>query len=146
MPWFLDCIVPFFPSPLWGLVVSHAFVTSRLSLLPRYRSLTKVLVGDGQLTSFWHDKWLLSTPLADTFPVLFSHCVDTNGSVCSVMSGDLQHHLRPRLTRAADDDLASLRNCLQVVTLRPKGDCRPLNDRAGSAFSLRMAYSLAHPC
>jgi len=32
--------------------------------LPRYRALTSVQIGNGQLTSFWHDKWLLGTTLS----------------------------------------------------------------------------------
>ena len=44
-----------------------------LAELPRYRSLTSVQIGNGQHTSFWRDKWILSTTLAQAFPALFSH-------------------------------------------------------------------------
>jgi len=49
--------------------------------LPRYRSLTTVLLGDGASTSFWHDHWLLNTTVAETFPALFSHCIHHENDV-----------------------------------------------------------------
>ena len=52
--------------------------------LPRYRSLTTVLLGDGASTSFWHDLWLLNTTVDKTFPELFSHCIHHENDVRSV--------------------------------------------------------------
>ena len=43
--------------------------------LPQYRGLTSVLLGDGARTSFWFDNWILNSPLSETFPILFSHCI-----------------------------------------------------------------------
>ena len=70
-----------------------------LAELSRYRSLTTVQIGNGQLTSFWHDRWILGTTLAQAFPALFSHYTHTTDSVSTVIAGGLSHHLRPRLTK-----------------------------------------------
>ena len=42
-------------------------------LLPDYRLLTTVEVGDGRSTAFWHDCWLSTGPLMDAMPALYSH-------------------------------------------------------------------------
>ena len=44
------------------------------SLLPIYRAITTVILGDGASTSFWHDVWYGDDPMADKFPELYSHC------------------------------------------------------------------------
>jgi hypothetical protein len=40
---------------------------------------------------------------------------DTTGSVRGIVSGNLNLHLQPRLTNAASEELAILRNCLNVT-------------------------------
>jgi len=66
-----------------------------LTELPRYRSLTKVQLGDGTSVSFWHDKWLTDTTIACMFPALHSHNVDDAVSVHSVIEKGVRQHLRP---------------------------------------------------
>jgi hypothetical protein len=43
--------------------------------------LTVSKIGNGGTTSFWHDHWLLSSTLAEIFPVLYSHSVRQSISV-----------------------------------------------------------------
>jgi hypothetical protein len=50
----------------------HLTSLRRLALLPDYRVLTTVEVGDGKTTSFWHDCWTVAGPLADAYPALFT--------------------------------------------------------------------------
>ena len=45
---------------------------SLLELLPAYRALTRVEVGDGRMTSFWQDRWLPCGALIVAFPALFA--------------------------------------------------------------------------
>jgi hypothetical protein len=39
-----------------------------------FRHLTAIRVGNGESTSFWHDRWLLNSPLTEVFPAPYSHC------------------------------------------------------------------------
>lgn len=90
--------------------------------LRHFRDLTSVRLGDGRHTSFWHDWWLLNTTLAATFPALYSHCVMDQASVRSVLTRPLHTQFRPRLTRAAEVDRATLETCLTSVTLSETPD------------------------
>jgi hypothetical protein len=54
--------------------------------IQRYRSLTVVSLGDGTRTSFWHDRWLLISPLAEAFPALFSHSTKQEILVSAALS------------------------------------------------------------
>ena len=59
-------------------------------LLPDYRLLTTVEVGDGRSTAFWHDCWLSTGPLVDAMPALYSHARRKETSVCNVLSTALR--------------------------------------------------------
>lgn len=52
------------------------------SELPRYRSLTKVRLGNGAHASFWHDRWLMDPPVAESFPTLYSHSTNDIITAC----------------------------------------------------------------
>jgi hypothetical protein len=54
-------------------------------LIPEYRRLTVVALGNGETTSFWHDTWSEAGVLQHAFPVLYSHCLDTDVTVADVM-------------------------------------------------------------
>ncbi|KAF8680649.1 hypothetical protein HU200_045679 [Digitaria exilis] len=92
--------------------------------LPRYRELTSVRVGNGETTSFWHNRWLLDTCLAIALPALYSHCTRPHALVCSVLSTGLADHLRPRLTRQASEEKQVLHDCLTTITLTNSPDAR----------------------
>lgn len=102
-------------SYLWNIIKDE---------LSTYRPLTYVEVKDGSSTSFWHDHWLLSGPIASTHPALFSHTLRPNIYVQQVISHDFEMHLRPRLTRAAAAELESLMIVLQDTQLQEGQDIR----------------------
>jgi hypothetical protein len=75
-----------------------------LEELPRYRALKKVRIGDGAHVSFWHDRWLLDTSLAERFPALYSHHTNDTITVQTVMDNCCDPGLRalPMPTRRGD--------------------------------------------
>lgn len=116
-----------------------------LGLLPVYRALTRVEVGDGRATSFWHDSWLACGALWVAFPALFSHATSSEVSVWAAHRRGVRALLVPRLTPLAAEE------CITVQ--RMMGDCRfgdvpdsrlaTLCARPGGGFSARGAYALA---
>jgi hypothetical protein len=57
------------PSFLGALISKH---------MPTLIMLTQCTVGNGSATFFWHDRWLLSEPLATAFPALFPTTLTNN--------------------------------------------------------------------
>ncbi|CAO2199159.1 unnamed protein product [Urochloa humidicola] len=75
---------------------------SLLTLLPQFRSCTKVHLGDGRTTSFWLDHWIGQGSLASMFPALFSHVSRCNMTVqAALQNGSWDLHLPDRLTSTA---------------------------------------------
>lgn len=94
------------------------------ALLPAYRCLTKVTVGDGSTTSFWWDSWMGDLFLAAKFPSLLSHCNDSSASISQVVHLGLSHFLVPRLSNLAISELAELQEMVAAVTLMQQPDKR----------------------
>jgi hypothetical protein len=67
-------------------------------LVPLYRCLTRVEVGDGRRTSFWHDDWLPDGPLSTSAAALFSHTTSPEATVAQVLAGGVDSVLVPRLS------------------------------------------------
>jgi hypothetical protein len=99
----------FLDTPIWKNVVSG---------LASFRRISKVVIGNGVLTAFWHDLWLGPTALSDRFPALFSHFTRTNISVSLALLAGLRSYLVPRLTSAATQDIQALTLELGTVVLR----------------------------
>jgi hypothetical protein len=123
------------PSYLWKIISDE---------LSTYRSITSVDIRDGSSTSFWHDSWLASDPLAVAYPALFSHSVRPNVSVQQVFRDKFDLRLRPRLTVAAAAELATLMTDLQEVRLQEGQDIRRLTSTQ-KAFRSRDAYNMLAP-
>jgi hypothetical protein len=54
---------------------------SLLRLLPLYRAISRVQLGDGARTAFWHDHWLPRGALSATMPELLSHSTAPSATV-----------------------------------------------------------------
>ena len=76
------------------------------------------------LRPFWKDHWLPSGPIFLSHPALFSHTTRPNVSVFEVFQSRFELHLRPRLTRAAQQERADLLLALQDVHLNDSSDVR----------------------
>jgi len=71
---------------LQGEIASDHWEALR-DLLPAYRSISYIKLGDGKSSSFWVDHWLpLDSTLAATFPTLHSHFKGGDMSVHEVMN------------------------------------------------------------
>jgi hypothetical protein len=93
-------------------------------LLPAYRCITKVTVGDGRSTSFWWDAWTEDAPLAQRFPCLFSHCTNHNVSVFNVCSDGLDSVLVARLSLQAIHEKAEVSCIINSTHLQQHPDER----------------------
>lgn len=106
--------------------------------LPLYRALTIVVVGDGRTTSFWSDRWMLNTTLAETYPALFSHCILPHCSVHDALNSSLRSHFKERLTAVAAEELHILNACLASVCLTGAPDTRRMFYRPNKLFDTRL--------
>jgi hypothetical protein len=96
-------------TPVWKDIIAG---------LPPFRSVSKVLLGDGSSTAFWFDLWHGDQTLHERFPNLFSHATRPNINVALVLSLGLRDSLGPRLTMAAVTDLRTLTSELSTVRAR----------------------------
>ncbi|CAN6250750.1 unnamed protein product [Urochloa humidicola] len=94
------------------------------SLLPAYRSMTTVLLGDGKTTAFWEDRWNNGNSLAETYPALYSHVARHGASVREVKDNGLHHYLVSRLTPVAVAQLTSVHLLLDATVLTEQDDGR----------------------
>lgn len=67
-------------------------------LMPLYKGLSRVLVGNYRKTSFWQDHWLSCVPMRCAFLALASHASVPDPSVWLVRDRGLDVVLVPRLT------------------------------------------------
>jgi mannosylglycoprotein endo-beta-mannosidase len=107
--------------------------------LDTFRSITYVRVNNRAATSFWFDHWLPDGPLSSTHTALFSHTTTANISVMCVFQSGFDLRLRPRLTTAASNQLASLLDILQGTRLGDSADIRLLK-HTQRPFTTREAY------
>jgi hypothetical protein len=56
------------------------------------------VVGDGDRTAFWLDNWHGGMPFGVRWPVLFSHAIDPEATVATVLGRGVRRSLKPRLT------------------------------------------------
>jgi len=93
-------------------------------LLPVYRAITTVAIGNGRHTSFWHDVWTGDESLAERFSLLLSHCKTTTQSVQRMWETGLQHHLVHRLSAAAAAELVAVQEIMASTQLSAAPDVR----------------------
>jgi mannosylglycoprotein endo-beta-mannosidase len=95
-----------------------------LAGLDTFRSISKVVVGNGNSTAFWLDLWLGSTPFYIRFPCLFSHSIRPHANVASILRSGLPLNLGPRLSTAAVTELRVLTSEFSSLELRDNPDFR----------------------
>jgi hypothetical protein len=100
-----------------GSTGAGVHLASLRRLLPDYRLLTTVEVGDGRTTAFWHDCWTAVGPLAEAYPALFTHVRRSEATVHNVMSSSLRHAFVPLFSAAAAEEYVTLSSLVADVAL-----------------------------
>ena len=114
-------------------------------LMPVYRALTRVSLGDGRMTAFWEDHWLPCGPMRCAFPALASHATCSEVSVWAVRNLGLDAVLVPRLsTSAAREHLLLLPLVGRAGEGEGEADHRSLIlcDQKGGRLASSAAYGL----
>ncbi|KAF8725914.1 hypothetical protein HU200_020482 [Digitaria exilis] len=94
-------------------------------LIPEYRTIMAVALGDGDSTFFWHDTWSEAGILHDALRTLYSHCTDTDLTVAEVvLAGGMDSALQPRLSSTAQAERELLMNALSDIELNDARDTR----------------------
>lgn len=104
------------------------------SLLPFYRCITPVILGDGCTTNFWDDHWHGSETLAAAYPNLASHIAIEGASVSDTKIRGVRRQLVPRLSQQAARELEQVEEILANLHLSNASDHRlcPLMTVPGS--------------
>ncbi|KAK3163343.1 hypothetical protein QOZ80_1AG0002410 [Eleusine coracana subsp. coracana] len=121
------------------------------ALLPTYRRITSVSVGDGRSTHFWDDNWLDGAPLSQAFPALHSHAACADITVRDTMMDGLEIYMVPRLSAAASQEMEALDCLLAEVVLIDSQDTRssPLevaNHKLHASSIYKLATTPPSPC
>jgi hypothetical protein len=104
--------------------------------------ITTCKTNNGRATFFWHDRWLLTEPLATIYPALYTHHLSPQARVADVLLAGIESDLRPRLTSTATAELSSLLALLQDLQVNGDADVRTMID--GTPFSSWAAYKQLH--
>lgn len=94
------------------------------NLLPAYRCITRVQLGDGRATDFWNDIWEEGVPMPSAFPALYSHVTKPGTTVRDILERGILHTLAPRLSTQATQELQALEELLGDLTLSDEEDVR----------------------
>lgn len=110
--------------------------------LPRYRLISRVIISDGKMTSFWHDKWLSHNTLAEMLPALYSHSVRPEILVADALLSHISTQLRPRLTNCAREEMRLLQDCLVHIALSASPDSRVFGSTSTTSFNTKEIYRI----
>lgn len=81
--------------------VGHTYLKSMVQFIPLVQQATVCQIGNGELTSFWSDKWCLAGRFAELFPTLFTFARGKGCLVSSQFQGYWDIKLHPNLSRTA---------------------------------------------
>ena len=105
--WFSILKAKYFPScsPMFARASGASqFWRDLVKLRPTFQGLVKFVIGNGKSTRFWLDWWCGASPLASTFPVLFSYCPNPQISISELASNYWDLQLRRSLSPAELED------------------------------------------
>jgi hypothetical protein len=113
-------------------------------LMPLYRAISGVAIGDGEHACFWSDDWLGDGDLKTRFPALFSHTTRPKASVASVLRSGLWACLGPRLTTVGEREFAVVNTRIATVSLTNTTDLRALRRcmKCSGELSISELYKL----
>jgi hypothetical protein len=94
--------------------------------MPLYRSISKVVLGDGERIGFWMDDWAGCGALCHALPALFSHATHPHTSVAAVVRGGLRRALAPRLSAVGEREFTALLPRVEALQLSGQPDSRIL--------------------
>ena len=94
------------------------------SIVPLYRAITSVSIGDGKACSFWFDVWCGDEPMAERFPSLLSHCTNKTTSLCEVKALGVHASLVSRLSVLAEQELREVQSLLDNTDISEQPDKR----------------------
>lgn len=115
------------------------------SLIPLYRSITTVVLGDGATTSLWHDSWTALGALAFALPAAYSHCCDPDATIeVALREGEPRVPLQPRVSEQAAAEMTFLRASLRRLTLKGSHDARSVSVGGSSSFQTSEVYRALH--
>jgi hypothetical protein len=115
------------------------------SLIPLYRSITRVEPRDGRTTSLWHDAWTPLGPLSAALPAAFSHCLRPLTTVADALeNGAVEVPFVHRVSAAAAGEMEFIHACLSRISLTPSPDIRSVSLGPLTDFSTGSVYRSLH--
>jgi hypothetical protein len=87
-------------------------------LLPAYRKITRVQVGNGKNTSFWDDIWFEDCLLSELLLALHNHFIRRQSSLKDVLTSPLRGQFQRRLSPQAARELDELEALVLELHLR----------------------------
>jgi hypothetical protein len=118
-----------------------------VALMPLYRALSTVCLGDGKKVSFWRDVWHGDAALCRSAPALFSHSTKKEASLAYVLATGVRNTLVPCLTATGERELAAVELLLAACVLAtlqthtPSPDAASPTGTSGSPTSTNSARS-----
>ncbi|KAM0929265.1 hypothetical protein ACQ4PT_001710 [Festuca glaucescens] len=115
------------------------------SLIPLYRSITRVEPRDGRSTSLWHDAWTPMGPLSAALPAAFSHFLRPLATVANALrSGAVEVPLVHRVSAAVTGEMEFIHACLSRISLTSSPDIRSVSLSPLTDFSTGSVYRSLH--
>jgi hypothetical protein len=101
-------------------------------------------MGDGKLTSFWHDAWCSSHPLRDSFPDIFNICNEQNMTVAEAAALGWNFSFRKYQSPDLTVQVRGLLNIVRQTTLSQERDRPSWKWTKNGIFSVKSMYN--HLC
>ena len=122
-------------SPVWNQLISIRDI---------YTSGRKLIVGNGNSTSFWKDTWLCDTSLQEKFPLLFDISTKQNASVAEIAQQGWRLVFRRWLNEELQVCFRKLTDLLNAFAVNSEADKPRWKWGNNGLFSVKSAYE--HLC